>query len=89
MATMDENAGPIQRIDAPGLAAEGQLLHDLRNEVAALLKRKNPNFPGAQPVSFARRHLQDLLQKEYVCLCLCFSPKETTSKEKVHATTTR
>lgn len=66
MATMDENAGPIQRIDAPGLAAEGQLLHELRAEVAGLLKRRDTKFPGAQPVSFARRHLQDLMEKEYV-----------------------
>lgn len=75
MATMDEDAGPIKRIDAPGLAADGHLLHNLRNEVAGLLKRKNSNFPGAQPVSFAKRHLQDLLEKEYVPLCLCFCSK--------------
>lgn len=68
MATMDENARPLDKIDNPGLKAEGQLLHDLRAEVATLLKRSQHSFPGAQPVSFARRHLQDLMQKEYVCL---------------------
>ncbi|CAN8096362.1 unnamed protein product [Discula destructiva] len=65
---MDENAGPLKRIDAPGMPAEGPLLHELRAEVAALLKRKHSSFPGAQPVSFAREHLQDLLEKDYyVC----------------------
>lgn len=68
MATMDENARPLDKIDNPGLKAEGPLLHDLRAEVATLLKRSQHSFPGAQPVSFARRHLQDLMQKEYVFL---------------------
>lgn len=68
MATMDENAKPITRIDNPGIRAEGPLLHKLRREVAQLLQRSQVGFPGAQPVSFARRHLQDLLQKEYVSL---------------------
>ncbi|KAH8801475.1 mRNA capping enzyme, catalytic domain-containing protein [Xylogone sp. PMI_703] len=55
-------------IEAPGIKAEGQLLYDLRGEVARLLERKNPNFPGAQPVSFARRHLVELTKRDYyVC----------------------
>ncbi|KAF3770576.1 mRNA capping enzyme, alpha subunit [Cryphonectria parasitica EP155] len=65
---MAQNAKPIDRIDNPGIKAEGQLLMDLRREVSQLLQRAQPGFPGAQPVSFARRHLQDLLQKDYyVC----------------------
>lgn len=68
MATMDQNAKPIERIDSPGVKAEGQLLMGLRKEVASLLGRAQNSFPGAQPVSFARRHLDELMQKEYVDL---------------------
>ena len=54
--------------DIPGVKAEGELLQTLRNEVADLLARENPRFPGAQPVSFAARHLQELQQQDYfVC----------------------
>lgn len=66
MATMDRNASHISRIDSPGVRAEGMLLHDLRREVANLLGRSSISFPGAQPVSFARKHLDDLMQKEWV-----------------------
>lgn len=65
MALMAENARPIDRIDNPGIRAQGQLLQDLRQEVARLLGRVPTSFPGAQPVSFARKHLDDLMQKEY------------------------
>lgn len=68
MALMADNARPIDRIDNPGVKAQGQLLQDLRHEVARLLGRNQITFPGAQPVSFARQHLDDLMQKEYVCL---------------------
>lgn len=63
---MDASAEPIRRIDNPGIKAEGGLLHELRREVAGLLSRSQLGFPGAQPVSFARRHLQDLMSQEYV-----------------------
>ena len=52
----------------PGTKQEGQLLHTLRAEVAELLSRDNQRFPGAQPVSFAAKHIQELQQQDYyVC----------------------
>lgn len=63
-ATMNANATPITKIDEPGVRAEGQLLMQLRQEVAQLLGRSQIGFPGAQPVSFSRRHLQELMTKE-------------------------
>lgn len=54
--------------DIPGVKADGPLLTTLRSEVAELLDRKSPNFPGAQPVSFAARHIAELQKKDYfVC----------------------
>jgi mRNA guanylyltransferase len=57
-------SGPLDSIEAPGIKAEGDLLYTMRQEVAHLLDRKNLNFPGAQPVSFARRHLEELTKQE-------------------------
>lgn len=54
------------RLEAPGVRAEGRLLEALQNEVAQLMGRPNPRtFPGAQPVSFARRHLDELTKQDY------------------------
>ena len=49
----------------PGNKAEGELLQTLRREVANLLGRDKITFPGAQPVSFARRHIEELLKEDY------------------------
>lgn len=57
-------AGPLTSIEAPGIKAEGNVLYSLRQEVSVLLDRKNLNFPGAQPVSFARKHLEELKRQE-------------------------
>ncbi|KAI0118680.1 mRNA capping enzyme [Nemania sp. FL0031] len=65
-----EQDGPaaIQSIDEPGLRAEGDLLFTMRKEVAALLGRQATGFPGAQPVSFTRKHLDELRRENYyVC----------------------
>ncbi|MCJ1286325.1 Dcp1p-Dcp2p decapping enzyme complex alpha subunit [Xylographa opegraphella] len=52
----------------PGAKASGPLLSTLREEVARLLGRDNKSFPGAQPVSFAARHLLELQKQDYyVC----------------------
>jgi mRNA guanylyltransferase len=58
--------GPIVSISEPGAKAEGQLLYGMRREVAELLGRHQMGFPGAQPVSFARQHLDELTKQEYV-----------------------
>jgi len=55
-------------IATPGIKAEPHLAAEFREEVARLLERKSLSFPGAQPVSFARRHLEELTKQEYV-LC--------------------
>lgn len=39
--------------------------HFHRQTVADLLHRQTLNFPGAQPVSFARKHLDELQQTDY------------------------
>lgn len=43
-----------------------------RSRVTDLLERRHTSFPGAQPVSFARKHLQELQRTEYdgrICVC--------------------
>jgi mRNA guanylyltransferase len=61
---MDEEAHPILDISEPGIKADFQLRGALRNEVAQLLKRNSQGFPGAQPVSFSRKHLEALRREE-------------------------
>lgn len=57
--------GPISSIAEPGVKAEGSLLYSMRKEVAELLGRHQIGFAGAQPVSFARTHLEELTKQEY------------------------
>lgn len=61
---MSELPGPITSIEEPGVKAQGELLHEMRREVAQLLERSQIGFPGAQPVSFSRQHIQELLREE-------------------------
>jgi len=67
---MDQNGpgrdGPalLQSIDQPGIKATGELLVSMRKEVASLLGRQSTTFPGAQPVSFSRKHLDELRREE-------------------------
>jgi mRNA guanylyltransferase len=55
--------------DIPGVLAPPDVCHRLKQEVSYLLGRNQLSFPGSQPVSFARRHIeQDLMQEDYfVC----------------------
>ncbi|KAJ2894196.1 hypothetical protein MKZ38_007836 [Zalerion maritima] len=61
----------IQDIATPGKPAhkDGPYGADaLRGRVANLLRRNQTGFPGAQPVSFARKHLDELRSRDYfVC----------------------
>jgi len=60
---------PPPQLDTIGRRAEGNLAQNFRREIAHLLQRGgNLNFPGAQPVSFARKHLEELKKRDYyVC----------------------
>ena len=49
----------------PGYQLTNEESAQLKYNVAQILGRDNPRFPGAQPVSFARQHLTELQQREY------------------------
>jgi mRNA guanylyltransferase len=58
----------ITSLSEPGVKASGDLLRTMRSEVAELLGRHQTSFPGAQPVSFARQHIEELTKADYyVC----------------------
>lgn len=77
--------------DMPGTRAEGGLLDTMRDEVAQLLHRQQLGFPGAQPVSFASRHLLELQKQDYyVCeksdgiRCLMYLTEDGYGKQVVY-----
>ncbi|KAM0284839.1 hypothetical protein ACHAQH_001760 [Verticillium albo-atrum] len=60
--------GPIKAIAEPGIKAPRDFALQLRRDVAEILQRNQIGFPGAQPVSFARKHLGELRRQDYfVC----------------------
>ena len=61
---MAGTASPLTDISQPGLKFVGDDLAKLRRAVATLLDQKSLRFPGAQPVSFARKHLEELTREE-------------------------
>ncbi|KAI8720826.1 MRNA-capping enzyme subunit alpha [Fusarium sp. LHS14.1] len=65
---MNQQDGPITSIAEPGIKATFEMRKELRSKVSALLERNSMSFPGAQPVSFARQHLDELTRQDYyVC----------------------
>ncbi|CAK7264809.1 Dcp1p-Dcp2p decapping enzyme complex alpha subunit [Sporothrix epigloea] len=56
----------IERLDAPGIRAEGVVLHNMRREIANQLRRQQLGFPGAQPVSFTRKHMEELRKQDKI-----------------------
>ncbi|KAJ3469034.1 hypothetical protein MRS44_003099 [Fusarium solani] len=61
---MNQQDGPITSIAEPGIKANFEMRKELRSKVSALLERNSMSFPGAQPVSFARQHLDELTRQE-------------------------
>ncbi|KAF2126103.1 mRNA capping enzyme, alpha subunit [Dothidotthia symphoricarpi CBS 119687] len=49
----------------PGYLVDNHDAQQLRQDVANLIGRDNPRFPGAQPVSFSREHIAELQRAEY------------------------
>ncbi|KAI9801099.1 MAG: Dcp1p-Dcp2p decapping enzyme complex alpha subunit [Piccolia ochrophora] len=72
----------------PGVKAERELAQHLQSEAAELLGRRTHSFPGAQPVSFSRRHIRALQAEDYyVCeksdgiRCLMYFTEDTDGSE--------
>ncbi|KAG5437838.1 hypothetical protein PCANB_000553 [Pneumocystis canis] len=48
-----------------GVQIHGKDLYNLRDKVRRLLQRSNDAFPGSQPVSFSKNHIQTLMNYDY------------------------
>lgn len=52
--------------DLPGVLAPPDGVREIMVEVARLLQLSNLQFPGAQPISFTRENIQDLLNEDFL-----------------------
>lgn len=52
--------------DLPGVVAPPEGARDIMSEVMHLLNRSKAGFPGAQPVSFSRKHIDALMSKNFL-----------------------
>lgn len=55
--------------DIPGVRAPPEGAREIMLEIMRLLGRHSPSFPGAQPVSFSRQHLEHALLDEDYFVC--------------------
>ncbi|KAL1957186.1 hypothetical protein VTO42DRAFT_6220 [Malbranchea cinnamomea] len=83
----------VPDLDKVGIKAEPQLADQFRREVAQLLGRNSLSFPGAQPVSFASRHILELQREDYFvcektdgirCLLYCAHGDPDSDTPEVH-----
>lgn len=73
----------------PGIRPPNEIQSQLRSMLAGVLGRNTSSFPGAQPVSFARRHITDeLLRRDYFMCektdgirCLLWLDQDTQGNE--------
>ncbi|KAF2676650.1 mRNA capping enzyme, alpha subunit [Lentithecium fluviatile CBS 122367] len=59
------HAGSSAPPQIPGQLLPPDVAEPLKGQVAHILERDNLRFPGAQPVSFARKHIGELQRAEY------------------------
>ncbi|KAL2355777.1 mRNA capping enzyme alpha subunit [Cryomyces antarcticus] len=60
--------GAVPLLSDVGEKADNETADYYRREVAHLLNRRQLSFPGAQPVSFCRHHIEELQRTDYL-LC--------------------
>lgn len=81
----------VPDLDAIGQRAEPHLADQFKREIANLLGRTSLSFPGAQPVSFARRHIEELQREDYYVVektdgirCLMYFTRGDQPTDEIH-----